>query len=198
MFMERAKKKFLVLVAAFAAGGLLFAFIPFRINGMVPGDIVDSLDGVYVYYNGNVGSTYGRNTAPDGYNIGLKYQCVEFVKRYYYEHYGHKMPDPYGHAVSFFDPELKDGETNTRRGLTQYANGGKTRPQKGDLLVYNATVFNPYGHVAIVAGIDEGTVTVIQQNPGPGGDSRETLGIRYKNGSWIVNNRRILGWLRNE
>ncbi len=47
------------------------------------GDKVDSLNGVYVYYNSNVGNVSGRNLASDGYNLGLKYQCVEFVKRYY-------------------------------------------------------------------------------------------------------------------
>src|SRR5690606_23830292 len=67
------------------------------------GKPVDSLNGVVVYYNGAVGHVLERNVAADGYNIGLKYQCVEFVKRYYYEHLQHKMPDSYGHAKDFFD-----------------------------------------------------------------------------------------------
>ncbi|MCR5077115.1 MAG: CHAP domain-containing protein, partial [Prevotella sp.] len=49
------------------------------------GVAVDSLDGVYVYYNGGVSQSSGRNTI-DGYNVGIRYQCVEFVKRYYYLH----------------------------------------------------------------------------------------------------------------
>ena len=57
------------------------------------GDKIDSLDGVYVFYNGSVSHTEGRNKSEDGYNLGLKYQCVEFVKRYYYMHFKHKMPD---------------------------------------------------------------------------------------------------------
>lgn len=57
------------------------------------GQKVDSLNGVYAFYNGEVNHVLERNITTDGYNLGLKYQCVEFVKRYYYEYLGHKMPD---------------------------------------------------------------------------------------------------------
>src|SRR5690554_7449178 len=59
------------------------------------GKAIDSLNNVLVYYNGDVGTVIGRNTR-NGYNLGLKFQCVEFVKRYYYEFYNHEMPDSYG------------------------------------------------------------------------------------------------------
>ena len=49
------------------------------------GEKIDSLNGVYVYYNGGVSNVEERNLSEDGYNIGLKYQCVEFIKRYYFE-----------------------------------------------------------------------------------------------------------------
>lgn len=160
------------------------------------GDVIDSLDGVAVYFNGGVGHTAGRNLAPDGYNLGLKYQCVEFVKRYYYEHYNHKMPDVWGHAISFFEPDLAHGALNAKRGLLQYHNGGDVRPQKGDLVVYDATRFNPYGHVAIVAEATDDSVTIIQQNPGPLAPSRESYRLEKGDGRFTVNHPRILGWLR--
>ena len=50
------------------------------------GQPLDSLNNVVVYYNGGVDNNSGRNTSADNYNIGIKYQCVEFVKRYYYQH----------------------------------------------------------------------------------------------------------------
>ncbi|WP_413044376.1 hypothetical protein [Pseudomonas sp. YJ42] len=62
----------------------------------------------------------GRNLTQDGYNLGLRYQCVEFVKRYYFERHGHRMPDSYGHAKDFFDPQVGDGALNARRGLLQF------------------------------------------------------------------------------
>lgn len=79
------------------------------------GDIVDNFNGVNIYYNGGVSNSEGRNLSADGYNIGIKYQCVEFVKRYYYEYLNHKMPDAYGNAIDFYDKALKDGSINVKR-----------------------------------------------------------------------------------
>ena len=94
------------------------------------GDVVDSFHDVKVYFNGGVGHTDGRNLASDGYNLGIKYQCVEFVKRYYYKALKHKMPDSYGNAIDFFDKKLKDGEINKQRNTIIQQNAGvfsKTR-----------------------------------------------------------------------
>jgi hypothetical protein len=100
------------------------------------GQEIDRLNGVPVYFNGGVGHTSGRTPTPEGYNIGLKYQCVEFVKRYYYERFGHKMPDSYGHAKEFFQADLEDGALNVQRNLLQFRNGGAACPRPDDLLVF--------------------------------------------------------------
>lgn len=185
-----------VVVLGLAVSGYLVATRANLNPNRTTGQIVDSLDGVYVYYNGGVGQTHGRNLAADGYNIGLKYQCVEFVKRYYYEHYSHKMPDSYGHAKDFFDSAVADGKISTRRNLIQYTNPSASKPQKGDLLVYGPTTGNPYGHVAIVAGVSSDKVEVIQQNPGPTASSRVWFGLGNEGGRWKIGNDRIMGWLR--
>lgn len=70
----------------------LWTFKKFNFNtDFSVGQQIDSLNGVYVYYNGGVENVTGRNITEDGYNLGLKYQCVEFVKRYYYEYLNHKI-----------------------------------------------------------------------------------------------------------
>lgn len=162
------------------------------------GEEIDSLDGVTVYFNGGVNNVEERNVAGT-YNLGLKYQCVEFVKRYYYQHYGHKMPDAYGHAKSFFDPAIADGKYNAQRDLFQYANPSAKRPEKGDLLVFGASWFNPYGHVAIISEVQENSIEIIQQNAGPFSSSRENFElILDKEGKWEIFERRVLGWLRKE
>ncbi len=170
----------------------LWNFNPFRQVGAQ----VDQLNGVAVYYNGGVDHCDGRNLAPDGYNLGIRHQCVEFVKRYYFEHLHHEMPDSYGNALEFFDPKLADGAFNSRRGLTQFSNGSASRPAADDLLVFGRTWLNPYGHVAIVARVGERSVEIVQQNPGPFGASRETLALRNEDGRWWYDNRRVSGWLR--
>jgi len=160
------------------------------------GDAVDSLNGVKVYYNGPISNVSGRNTAADGYNLGLRYQCVEFVKRYYYQHYKHKMPDSYGHAKSFYDKSLGDASYNKARDLMQYSNPSVLPPAAGDLLVFDGNRFNSYGHVAIISEVRSREVEIIQQNPGPGAPSRDTYPLIMENGRYKIDGGGILGWLR--
>lgn len=161
-----------------------------------PGDKIDSLNNVYVYYNGNSSSIRGRNVSKDGYNIGLKYQCVEFVKRYYYEFYNHKMPNSYGHAKDFFNSNLKDGQYNSDRALFQYSNASMVKPEVGDLLIFGPTAFNAFGHVAIVSVVYEDEIEIIQQNSGSFSASREEFDLILEEDRWRIKNDRVLGWLR--
>ena len=78
---------------------------------------------------------------------GQKWQCVEFVKRFYYEAKGHKMPNGYGNAKDFFDDTLPQGAYNSQRDLYQYRNGGNMKPAPDDLVVFQRGL---YGHVAII------------------------------------------------
>jgi surface antigen len=162
------------------------------------GDVIDSLNGVKVYYNGNISNTAGRNITADNYNLGLKYQCVEFVKRYYYEHLNHKMPNSYGNANDFFDKNIKDGDKNKKRDLIQYCNPSNTKPCADDIIVLSGTSFNKYGHVAIISSVSDYEVEIIQQNPGPSGKSRVTYALVKQDGKWKIDNERVLGWLRKE
>ncbi len=157
------------------------------------GDKVDSLNGVFVFYNGSIGHVFERNTSKDGYNIGLKYQCVEFVKRYYYQHYNHKMPDSYGHAKDFFNKNIADGSLNKGRNLKQFNNPSATKPRVGDIIIFDGHSGNPYGHVAIISNVAEESIEIIQQNPGPIAPSRETLLLSTINGRYEIES--CLGWL---
>lgn len=186
-------------------GLLILGFVGFKVaekfnfnSNFSVGQQVDSLNGVFVYYNDNVGNVIGRNTTADGYNLGLKYQCVEFVKRYYYEYLNHKMPDSYGHAKDFFDNSIADGQLNKNHNLTQYTNPSQTKPKVNDLLIFNSTAFNQYGHVAIVSNVTDNVIEIIQQNPGPFGKARENYLLKNKNGKWEINNKQILRWLRKD
>ncbi len=164
----------------------------------VIGQKLDSLNGVYVYYNGRVGHTGKRNLTSDGYNIGLRYQCVEFVKRYYYQYYHHLMPDSYGHAKDFFDDTIPDGKLNVRRNLIQYINPSSTPPKVGDLLIFDGHSGNQYGHVAIVSQVDSHKIQIIQQNPGAFAKARINIDWKRENQLCVINHERILGWLRKE
>ena len=160
------------------------------------GAVVDEFHGVKVYYNGTMLHSSGRHLAPDGYNLGIRYQCVEFVKRYYYERFGLEMPDARGNAKDFFDPAVADGALNAKRGLLQYRNGSVRAPRPEDLIVLGPALLNPYGHVAIVSRVDAGSVEVVQQNPGPLVGSRRNFKLLHEAGRWRVDDARVLGWLR--
>lgn len=160
------------------------------------GQKIDSLNGVAVYYNGGVGNVEGRALTKDGYNLGLKYQCVEFVKRYYYEELNHKMPDSYGNAKDFFNAQLGDGDMNQQRHLKQHKNPSTSKPKVNDLVVYSGTKLNAYGHVSIISNVTENEVEIIQQNPGPFGNSREKFKLLNNQGKWEIDHEQILGWLR--
>lgn len=196
--LEPMYKRLIVILFLITAGAAWFYFRPASRSPLKAGDKIDSLNGVYIYYNGNVGNVDGRRIAAYGYNLGLKYQCVEFVKRYYYEHLHHKMPDSYGHAKDFFDARVKDGMLNNARALTQYTNPSAVQPQVNDLIIFGPTVFNPYGHVAIVSGVAKEKIEITQQNPGPSAPSRIDLPLIKTGNRWKIDNERILGWLRKE
>ncbi len=160
------------------------------------GTKIDSLNKVYVYYNGAVGTVKGRNVTKDGYNLGLKYQCVEFVKRYYYEHFHHKMPDSYGHAKDFYNYRIKDGALNKQRNLLQFKNPSFSKPKITDLVIFDGSIWNKYGHVAIISKVTEHNIEIIQQNVGK--TTREIIDLEHKNNKWLVKNNRVLGWLRKK
>lgn len=194
------KRKLLIFL-----GILILLFIGFYTSKKINlntkfevGQKIDSLNGVVVYYNGAVGNVEGRNLSKDGYNIGLKYQCVEFVKRYYLEALNHKMPNSYGHAKDFFNSKIKDGNINNERNLVQYQNPSLSKPKVNDLLVYSATLTNRYGHVSIISKVTDDEIEIIQQNPGPFGKPREKYNLIKKDGKWLIDNNRILGWLRKQ
>lgn len=158
----------------------------------VAGEPIDSLNGVIVHYNDGFSAIHGRNVV-DGYNVGLKYQCVEFVKRYYLEHYDHRMPNSYGHAKDFFDTTLVDNTLNKDRGLLQFTNPSTTKPRVGDLVVLDAWMGNSFGHVAIVSAVENGEVELIQQNTR---SSRTTYDLDHTDGHFRIESKRVSGWLR--
>lgn len=195
----RLKFYLLTLILLGLIGGGLIFFLYEKSHSIKDpnyGMPLDSLHGVVVYYNGKIGNTSGRNKTEDGYNLGLKYQCVEFVKRYYFQHLHHKMPDSYGNAKDFFDKNLADGKRNTKRDLLQFTNPSGSKPQESDLLVYAGHAGNPYGHVSIVSAVFENEIEIIQQNPGVNGKSRVKIALKKEGKFWRIDSDRILGWLR--
>jgi CHAP domain len=195
--MDPVKKIILLLLLLCGVAIPVWLFLGEGIPEILPaehvhGDPLDSLNGVLAYCNGGFSANSGRNVV-DGYNIGLKYQCVEFVKRYYFERWHHRMPNSFGNAKDFFDSTVADGSINPARALLQFTNGSASSPAPEDLLVFDGSGANPYGHVAIISWVGDGEVEVIQQNTG---STRNTFDLDLNDGRWTIDSKRVLGWLR--
>ena len=162
-------------------------------KGAGVGEVVDMWRGVPVRANGvPYHRSHGRHVGPDGYYYGRMWQCVEFVKRFYYDRLGHAFPDGMGHAKSFFDPAVPHGGWNEARGLRQFVNGGGERPRLDDLLVWTQGTF---GHVAVVARVGEAELEVVQQNVREG--SRQSFRLAgAAEGYWIGGLEGPAGFLR--
>ena len=130
------------------------------------GDSLGSFNGVTAYYNsGGINSCGNRHWSSDRtYSYGFKWQCVEYVRRYYYDYLNHKMAETYGDAARYFKVNIPSGSINTERGLVQYHNGS-IMPQVNDLLIFQ-NMADGLGHVSIVTNVTDSTVSTIAQNIG--------------------------------
>lgn len=154
---------------------------------------VGSYRDIPIYSNGeHVYKSHGKHYAEDGYYYGHQWQCVEFIKRFYYLAYAHQMPSVWGHAKDYFDTAIPHGQLNPARGMLQFHNGMDEKPAPDDLLVWN---HEPYGHVAIITKVAKNSITVAQQNI-KHAPTRE-LPLTYKDKQWLINpSSPPAGWLR--
>lgn len=153
------------------------------------GEAIDEHKGIQIYYNGEVLKSHGR-TIIDGYNCGKKYQCVEFIKRYYYLKLKHKMTNVWGHASQYFNDKVKDGAFNRDKGLKQYVNPSISKPQIDDIIIWGGQ----YGHVALVTKVEKEFLEVVQQNVGT--STRMKIGLIKEDNKYKLNDPAIVGWLR--
>jgi surface antigen len=174
------------VLAAIAAAVLWF-------NARNVGVAIDSYKGVPIYDNGPlVYKSHGRNYSPSGYYYGQKWQCVEFVKRFFDQAKAHQMPDVWGNAKDFFDPAVAQGGMNNRRGLRQYYNGSNAPPVADDLFVFSGR----FGHVGIVSEVTSNSVEIVQQNIYR--KPRARFPLTVTNGCCFVGSANLLGWLRKD
>lgn len=192
------------IVAVFITLAIIASIIWFKsqntdqqLNNPAPwpelGEVVYVHNQVPIYSNGTeVYKSHGKHYSADGYYYGRKWQCVEFVKRYYYDAHNHSMPNVWGHAKDFYDIKTTHGTVNSDRGMLQFKNGSNEKPEVNDLLVWNN---GPYGHVAIVSAVNKNSITLVQQNMRNAAEAKIELNIQ--SGIYSINGTNPpVGWLR--
>jgi surface antigen len=162
-----------------------------------------SLDGVPGYYNGtDYSQTWASHISKDGFYYGEKWQCVEYVRRYYHDALSTNITHK-GDAKTWFTDGLKDGVA-TFDGLNQYSysskatkskddDGFSVKPQKGDILVLQV---GGYGHVAIVAEVSDTNVKIAQQNVYSDGFTSDFGIKKLSTGEWQFKTGSPLALLR--
>jgi hypothetical protein len=117
---------------------------------------IGSFEGVVAFHNPPV--TPGDNSW-NGRYTGIKWQCVEYVRRFCYSALGYEpdLPTITGAYKAWDDWYLV--------GLSRYTNGAAA-PELYDILVWSSDLpgSGGHGHVAIVKSVSASSVTVIEQN----------------------------------
>ena len=157
------------------------------------GTLIGSFNEIPAYSNGSINNDSGDYNSDAGTNTGLKWQCVEYVNRYYYVHYGLNIRIPGQNANQYFP-------NASARGLIGIPNGSGMAVQVGDILCFEG---GSAGHVAIVRDVSSSQITVIQQNVAQ--DNRDeyyTYSLSVSGGTYTVDGSRLgaayycQGWLR--
>ncbi len=139
----------------------------------------------------------------DGRFLGMKWQCVEYARRWLYTAKGAVFGDV---DVAADVWRRVDALTRVADGgriaLTAHPNGSPSPPRPGDLLVYGDE-FLGTGHLAVVLRVDPaaGTVEVAEQNydnrPWPADHARRIDLVERGGRFWLLD-AYLIGWKRAE
>ena len=154
------------------------------------GKQIDEFNGVSVFYNSSSSSVTGISHSTSGYEFGPKWQCVEFVRRYFFEVFDYSFPNQNGNARDFYDSSLGDGELNSSNGLIQCSNPSRYKPGIGEILIFDGF----YGHVGIISEVSDSYIDIVQQNVGL--TTRSRYSLSFTNGSSQVLDNKVLGRLK--
>lgn len=157
------------------------------------GTLLGEFNGVTVYSNGRSSYVSNQSHYIDGKYIGMKWQCVEYIRRYYYQKFGLNLGDKHrGDAKTFW-------ANASKMQLDRFSNGGTVAPKIGDIAVSDS---GTYGHVGIVRSVSDNQTCVAQQNVHQtAGDVNACTTLSLSDGKYTIGDfdgttLPITGWLR--
>jgi hypothetical protein len=155
---------------------------------------------VPAYSNCNAGCVVFSPNKKEGTYTGIKWQCVEYARRWLLVNKGVVYGDVDIAADIWaldFVTRIKD---NTKLKMPTFPNGNENQPQVGDLLIY-AKAYLKTGHAAVISKIDpkSHTLQVIEQNYNnrkwANGYARSIPYIEQDHKFWVLDSY-LLGWKR--
>jgi glutathionylspermidine amidase/synthetase len=155
---------------------------------------------VVAYSNCNAQCVVQEPYYQKGTYTGIKWQCVEFARRWLLSNQGVVYGDV-DIAADIWDKitvvtRVADGK---KLKLESYPNGSTQAPQKGDLLIY-AQAYLHTGHVAVVTEVDliSGVVRVAEQNftnqKWTGNHYAREIDLVIKENQYWLLDAYLLGW----
>ena len=155
--------------------------------------------GIEAYSNCQAGCVIFEPNKWNGTYTGIKWQCVEYARRWLLVNTGAVYGDV-DIAADIWDKidHLTYVKSKKPIPLETHLNGSTQAPEIGDLLIY-AKAFNGTGHVAVVTGIDtrNGLVEVSEQNfqnkPWTADYARKITLIKHGENYWLLDGY-LLGW----
>lgn len=132
---------------------------------------------------------------------GMKWQCVEYARRWFAENKGYTFPDV-KFAYSIWElPYAKDLRHHRLVPWLRFKDGrSNTPPKVGDLLIYGGKLAVT-GHVAVIVGVDPFSITLAEQNyfnrTWEGKDyARRLMLDRDEQGLYHIVDVGVIGWMR--
>jgi len=156
---------------------------------------------VPAYSNCNADCVFFSPNKKQGTYTGIKWQCVEYARRWLFRNKGVVYGDVDIAADIWAINYVTRVKDDKKIDMITYPNGNEKAPQIGDLIVY-AKAYLKTGHIAVISGIDNKTqqLKVIEQNYNntkwPADDyARKIPFIKQDNKYWVLD-AYILGWKR--
>ena len=142
-------------------------------------------EGVKAYSNCQSSCVVFDPNQENGTYTGIKWQCVEFTRRWLINQHGLSFGDVDVAADMWALQSLTKLSDQSSVALKTFENGAKQPPKRGDLLIYGRE-YQGTGHAAIVLQIDRkhGIVRVAEQN--------------YKNQKWLENYARTIQLIQKD
>jgi len=155
---------------------------------------------VPAYSNCNSDCVFFSPNKKQGTYTGIKWQCVEYARRWLFRNKGVVYGDVDVAADIWAINYVTRIKDDKKLEMTTYPNGNEKAPQVGDLIVY-AKAYLKTGHIAVISGINNKTqqLKVIEQNykntKWPADYARKIPFIKQDGKYWVLD-AYILGWKR--
>ena len=156
---------------------------------------------VPAYSNGNDSYISNQENYLYGVYTGIKWQCVEYARRWLFIRKGCVFDSVDGAADIWtqidYVQRVADKKCFT---LNKFPNGSPSPPQNESILIYNRSgVDMPYGHVAIIVDVLSGFIRVAEENYYAyywSGNYSRQIPYVLKNGLYFIqDDYPISGWI---